>query len=334
MNKADGLVIESDSEIQLIRRIAQGGMSVVYEALQRGTAGFSKRVAVKMMLTKYTDDQKFLELFVDEAKLVADLVHENIVQTHHLGLTEGSNFYIVMEFVEGISMHEFILHHRLNDIQIPEKLAVHIVSRIARGLSYAHQAVDRSGNPLNIVHRDICPSNIMISNEGITKITDFGVAKAKSNSLNTDKWLMGKVPYMSPEQAACRELNFRSDVYSLGAVLFELLSGRCLRSEDANPREDNFAEIPIPWDLLPKDTGKTLIGLLEKMLNPDPECRSVNTNDLAVALEYYIYKDGYGPTIQTVRDYILETFPNLDFKQPIDEMPASSLISPDAEVDT
>ena len=323
----------SDSEISLIREIAQGGMSVVYEALQRGTAGFSKRVALKMMLTKYTDDQKFLELFVDEAKLVADLVHENIVQTYHLGKTGTGSFYIVMEFVEGISLHEFILHHRLNDIPIPEKLAVHLVSRIARGLSYAHHAKDREGNQLNIVHRDICPSNILISNEGITKITDFGVAKAKNSTLNTDNWLTGKVPYMSPEQAACREFDFRSDIYSLGAVLFELLSGHGLRPDDANPREDDFSLFPVPWEKLPPDTGKAIVGLLEKMLDPNPERRTASTNDLAIALEYYIYKDGYGPTIQTVRDYIRKTFPNLEFMQPIHERPASSLIAPEYSVE-
>jgi serine/threonine protein kinase len=300
-------------ELELIRRINEGGMSVVYEAFQYGAAGFTKRVAVKMLLRRLSENANFMKMFVDEAKLVADLVHENIVQIYHLGVMDDDTFYILMELVEGISMREFILHHRVTGKRVPENLAVHLVSRVVRGLAYAHNACDREGHALEVVHRDVCPGNILLAREGLTKLTDFGVAKAMTNTLNTRHWLTGKVPYMSPEQAACHESDYRSDIYSVGVVLFELLTGGGIRPLDADPRTQDFAAIPIPWEKLPEHTSSDLRNLLETMLDPDPDRRAHDTSALAVALEYYIYKDGYGPTVQTVKEYIQSSFPNLDF---------------------
>jgi eukaryotic-like serine/threonine-protein kinase len=323
----------AEGEVQLIRRINEGGMSVVYEAYKYGSAGFTKRVAVKMLLRHLSENSNFMKMFIDEAKLVADLVHENIVQIYHLGALDDA-YYILMELVEGISMREFMLHHKVNRKRVPENLAVHLISRVVRGLAYAHKASDRDGHPLEIVHRDVCPGNILLSREGLTKLTDFGVAKAMTNTLDTNRWLTGKVPYMSPEQAACRESDYRSDIYSVGVVLFELLTGEAIRPRDADPKTQDFAAIRIPWHKLPENTGSDLRALMEKMLDPDPDRRAYDTSELATALEYYIYKDGYGPTVQTVKDYIRTSFPHLNWEGPPDPVSNTELSEVEYRFDT
>jgi serine/threonine protein kinase len=303
--------IENRAAIQLLRKIAEGGMSVVYEGEQAGCDGFRKRVAVKMMHARWSDNECFMKMFIDEAKLVSDLVHENIVQIYQLGCTPQKEFYIVMELVEGLALHDLLRHHRNEKLRLPENLAVHVVSRIARGLAYAHEFKNRRGEVLGIVHRDVCPKNILITTEGLAKLTDFGVAKALTNSIGDD-WLTGKIPFMSPEQAQCGEVTFRSDIYSLGAVLFYVLTGGIpIRPSDANPDVDAFHRIPVPWVQLKNRAAPELIELLKTALAPEPENRFGDMAEMAKALEYHIYKDGYGPTIQTVEQYLRSVMPEL-----------------------
>lgn len=303
--------------IVLTREAGRGGMSVVYEGRRLGCEGFEKRVAVKMLLSKWSENRPFLDLFLAEAKLVSDLVHENIVQIYQLGQVPGGAYYMVMEYVHGIPLSEFVAYHVQRGVQAPEPLAVHIASRIARGLAYAHAFQDRTGQPLRIVHRDVCPNNILITAEGLSKLTDFGVATAAKQTGISRNWLAGKVKYMSPEQAAVRAVDFRTDMYSLGAVLFEILSGKPIRPPDSDPAEQDFAKIPVPWDVLPARTGKDLVEILRRMLDPDPAKRFQDTGEAARALEYYIYRDGYGPTIQTVEAYLRKAFPHLyDYSLP------------------
>ena len=297
--------------LELTRVIGRGGMSVVYEGRLVGVQGFDKKVAVKMMLEKTAGDPRFLKLLTEEAKLVADLVHENIVQTYHLGQMDAGIPYIVMEYADGISLHDFMTEHERRGTKIPEALAVHIASRIARGLAYAHAFKNETGTPLGIVHRDVCPKNIIITTIGLAKLTDFGIAKARGNAVIGDNWLTGKVKYMSPEQAMRLSVDSRSDIYSLGAVLFEMLAGVPVRPLDARPLDPGFALIPIPWEDLPATTGAGLIDVLRRMLDTNPDRRFQDTNEMARALEYYIYKDGYGPTIQTVEAYLRTTFASL-----------------------
>lgn len=303
--------IEDRWNIALTRKIAQGGMSVVYEGALRGCEGFEKKVAVKMLRDQWTRDARFMKLFIGEAKLVSDLVHENIVQIYQLGRIPDEAYYIVMEFVEGLPLRRFMDYHLQTGRPVPEPLAIHIASRIARGLAYAHTFKDRQGRRLDIVHRDVCPNNILMTTEGLSKLTDFGIAKALSLTVIGDNWLTGKIRYMSPEQAARGRVDFRTDQFSLGAVLFEMLAGTPIRPADVDPRTQDFAAIPIPWDRLPPATGAELAALLRRMLDPDPALRFLETSELARGLEYCIYKDGYGPTIQTVEAYLREHFPDL-----------------------
>jgi len=315
--------IRLDAPLELTRQIGQGGMSVVYEGRLVGAQGFDKKVAVKMLLEKTAADPRFLKLLTEEAKLVADLVHENIVQTYYLGQRADGIPYIVMEYADGISLHDFIAAHAARGTRIPEALAVHIASRVARGLAYAHAFRSDTGLRLDIVHRDVCPKNIIITTIGLAKLTDFGIAKAACNSVIGDHWLTGKVKYMSPEQAQRWPVDSRSDIYSLGAVLFEMLAGVPVRPADSKPLDPGFAAIPVPWEDLPSATGTALLQMLKRMLDPNPDRRFQDTNELARALEYYIYKDGYGPTIQTVEAYLRTSFPDLYSREQAPSSPSA-----------
>jgi serine/threonine protein kinase len=297
--------------IDLVRELARGGMSLVYEGRLHGSDGFEKTVAVKMMLDAWGENERFMQLCAAEARLVSDLVHENIVQIHQLGRTPAGQYYVVMEYVHGLPLRHFLDHHRMRNLSVPVPLAVHIASRIARGLAYAHSFHDEQGACLHIVHRDVCPSNILITTEGLAKLTDFGVAKATSMTLLDGRWLTGKVPYMSPEQAACGEVDFRADQFSLAAVLFELICGEPIRDPRLDPGKNKFSEMDIPWDKLPADLDGALRDVLERALHPDPGERYERTADMATALEFVIYRDGYGPTIQTVEAYMRKQFPYL-----------------------
>ncbi len=297
---------------RIVKKVADGGMGSVYQAIQDGVNGFQKTVALKTLLPKLSDNQKFVDMFIQEAKLVANLVHENIVQIYQLGKTpEG--YYFVMEYVHGLSLHEFIhFHVNVAKQPIPEKLAIFIASRIARGLSYAHSRTDTFNRPLNIVHRDVCPNNIMVTTEGLPKLTDFGIAMVSADVLGGRQQLVGKLTYMPPQQALREPVDFRADIFSLGAVLFEMLSGQRIRNGADEEAFKKLAESGhVDWDKLPADLNPDVLELLHGCMEVNPNDRYAATADVAKGLEYIIYKDGYGPTIQTLEAYLHQQFPYL-----------------------
>ncbi len=170
--------IQTELRYEIVRKIFEGGMGIVYEAEQHGTRNFVKRVAIKVIRQSYANQKTFIENFIGEAKLVADLIHTNIVQTYHLGST-GQVYFIAMELIRGANLEQFMQQLSDKHRPLPLELAVFIVSRIARGLAYAHGKTDRDGRLLGIVHRDVSFKNIMIAFEGDVKLTDFGIAKAR-----------------------------------------------------------------------------------------------------------------------------------------------------------
>ena len=220
--------IQSEFRYEVVRKIFEGGMGIVYEAEQHGARNFVKRVAIKIIRSNFASQKMFIENFIGEAKLVADLIHTNIVQTYHLGDTNGICF-IAMELIRGVNLEQFT--HQLTDKRrvLPMELAVFITSRVARGLAYAHAKTDKDGKPLGIVHRDVSFKNIMIAFEGDVKLTDFGVAKARGFLTDQEgEVIAGKADYMSPEQADFQITDKRSDLFSVGVVLAHLLLGRNL----------------------------------------------------------------------------------------------------------
>src|SRR5947207_3608728 len=222
-------------------------MGIVYEAEQHGTRDFVKRVAIKVIRQSYANQKTFIENFIGEAKLVADLIHTNIVQTYHLGAT-GQIYFIAMELIRGANLEQFSQRLAEKHRALPLELAVFIVSRIARGLAYAHAKTDKDGRHLGIVHRDVSFKNIMIAFEGDVKLTDFGIAKAKGLLIdNEGEVVAGKADYMSPEQANFQITDKRSDLFSLGVVLSNLLLGHNI-FKGASPEESRqrMLNLPIP----------------------------------------------------------------------------------------
>ena len=294
----------------MTRKLAEGGMGVVYEALQLGAGNFKKVVAVKLIREEFSAIEEFQKNFIGEARLVADLIHTNIVQTYHLGQI-GGQYFMVMEFVRGVNLEVFIEKHRALGRPIPLDLAAFIISRIARGLAYAHQKCDRDGRHLNIVHRDIGPKNVLLAFEGDVKLTDFGIAKALDLMYNEEgKVIAGKDEYLSPEQANYAVTDARADLFPLGIVLTELLLGKNLfRAIDRAQSRRNILGMPIPQFVkLRSDIDPKLEAIIQKALVRDRDHRYQSAFEMLTDLEMYLYSDRYGPTNEKLGVYIKELF--------------------------
>lgn len=295
-----------DLRYEIIRTIAEGGMGMVCEARQHGAGAFEKTVAMKFIRSEYAKIPEFRANFIGEAKLVADLVHTNIVQTYHLG-EMGGDLYIVMEYVKGANLDEILERHQRSGVRIPVDLAVFIVSRVCRGLAYAHMKRDREGRLLGIVHRDIGAKNVMIADEGDVKVTDFGIAKALDLMYNHEgDVIAGKDEYLSPEQVRREVTDARADIFVCGIVLAEILLGRNPFIGDS-PEEthDNILNMPLP-DFVKECPGvdAALVGILGRALARCREDRFNTAREMMQALEYYLYKDGYGPTNEKLAEYM------------------------------
>ncbi len=209
---------------RLVERVAFGGMAEVFKAKRSGVEGFEKVVALKRILPHLSDNKEFIDMFVDEAKVVAGLSHPNIVQIYDLGRISHS-YYIAMEYVHGRDLRSIEKREREKDLRMPLDLGLYVVSQLCAALEYAHRKRDDRGRAMEIVHRDVSPQNILISFEGDVKLVDFGIAKAATKAATTERGaLRGKLLYMSPEQAWGQPIDRRSDIFSLGIVLYELVT--------------------------------------------------------------------------------------------------------------
>ena len=318
--------IFNELHYEMTRKIAEGGMGLVYEAVQLGAGNFKKVVAVKLIREEYSAIEEFQNNFIGEARLVADLIHTNIVQTYHLGQV-GGQYFMVMEFVKGVNLEQFLERHRQLGKPLPVDLAAFIISRIARGLTYAHSKCDRDGRHLNIVHRDIGPKNIMVALEGDVKLTDFGIAKALDLMYNEEgKVIAGKDEYLSPEQATYAITDARADLFPLGIVLTELLLGKNIfRSHDRAQSRRNILTMPIPqFSTLRADIDPKLEAIIQRALQRDRDLRFQSAHEMMRELELYLYSDRYGPTNEKLSVYLKELFgikdpvlPTLSTRAPI-----------------
>ena len=213
---------------ELLERIGVGGMAEVWKARVAGIGGFEKILVVKKILPAFASNKTFIEMLLTEARLCAVLQHTNIVQTFENGEINGQ-YYIAMEYVNGYDLFKVLSRATQVGRRLPVDLCLFVAAEVAKGLAYAHNAKDTRGNPLNIIHRDVSPSNVLISESGEVKVMDFGVARATMGGNQSDGQsragvLKGKLGYMSPEQVTGQPFDARSDIFSLGIILYESIT--------------------------------------------------------------------------------------------------------------
>ncbi len=255
---------------QLMERVARGGMAEVFKAKSHGVEGFEKVVVLKRILPELAENQQFVEMFLNEARLSVALSHANIVQVFDLGREEDT-YFIAMEYVAGMDLGQAVRTCRRANAPCPVDLCVYIGCEVARALDYAHRRKDASGRPLGIVHRDISPQNVLLSYEGEVKVTDFGIAKARS-TVESAGAVLGKHAYMAPEQAEGRAVDARADVYSLGVTLYEVLAGRnpfFAQTADEMRRKALSGERK-PLREVRNDVPPALLELIDRALSRDP----------------------------------------------------------------
>ncbi len=267
-------------------RIAAGGMAEVHAARIAGEAGFEKLVAVKRMHPHLTGDPEFVAMFLDEARLAANVVSPHVVQTLDLGRDDDDALYIVMELVVGVSLSAIIRGGIRRDVVVPVPIACEILAQAAVGLDDAHRARTPTGVHLGIVHRDVSPQNVLVGEDGRVRLADFGVARAlvrhTHTSVGTTK---GKLGYYSPEQADARPLDHRSDVFSLGIVAWETLAGRRLFGSDGSSQIARIRSMPIPSpDSVRPEVGAEISRVVLRALERDPARRWQSAAELGAAL--------------------------------------------------
>jgi serine/threonine protein kinase/DNA-binding response OmpR family regulator len=277
----------------LLGLIARGGMAEIYKAKRKGVKGFEKIIAIKKILSGYGEDDKYIEMLVDEAKIAAELSHPNIIQIYDLG-RKDNYYFIAMEYVLGKDLREIQGRLREKDQWFPEEISLFLVIRILEALNYAHKAKDSHGHALEIVHRDVSPPNILISYGGDVKLTDFGISKASIKMHHTISGaLKGKLLYMSPEQARGEgTIDCRSDLYSVGVVLFELLTSKKLfldTSEMGVLKKVQNGEILNPREINP-NIDPALEKIILKSLNKDCDKRYQSAAAMIADLETFMVK--------------------------------------------
>ncbi len=303
--------IEYAGTFRLVRKIAVGGMATVYEAEQLGPAGFAKRIALKVIHPQYAKQKEWLQLFIDEAKLSANLMHGNIVQIYQLGEVAGE-YFIAMEFIQGPTLRLVIDRHWELGQRIPLPLAAYVASRVCRALDFAHNFVAPDKRRLDIVHRDVSPGNVMASWDGHIKLADFGIAKARTSidPAAGRQFLMGKKHYMSPEQILGLSVDARSDVFAVGVVLYELLALEPLFTEDITQLAiDEVAVHPTP-NIRAKIPGidPELEQIISVALNKDPALRPTAAA-MGHDLDEWCAAQTQIPSPDRLHDHLAKLFP-------------------------
>lgn len=321
----------------LVEKIATGGMAEVWKAYMRGVEGFQKVVAIKKILPHLSDNQDFIEMFIDEAKLAAQLNHNNIIHIYDLGKIQSS-YYIAMEYIDGFDLKTILRRGTERDQPMNVELALFVASKIAAALDYAHRKKDFEEKEMGLVHRDVSPQNVLISQEGDIKLCDFGIAKAASKASHTQAGaLKGKLQYMAPEQAWGRNIDRRSDIFALATVLFEMLTNRKLFSGDnelsilEQVREARVQPPSLYNDEVTPEIDKVVLKALQK----DPANRYQTAGELARDIDAILYSFRPTPTSADLAIYMhrlsspeLAAAPVHEQHEPVHEVPAPPVFAP------
>jgi serine/threonine protein kinase len=315
----------------LLERIGVGGMAEVFRAKTFGAEGFERLVAIKRILPHLVEDEDFVKMFVDEAKIAVRLSHPNIVAIHDLGRAEGT-LYIAMEFIPGRDLRAIYDYEYARNGKTSVGLSCHIVMKMCEALHHAHFATGPRGEPLQVIHRDVSPQNVLLSFDGEVKVADFGLAKARGRMVQTQAGVVkGKLAYMSPEQLRGDEIDHRVDVFGLGIVLYELLAGQRLflgPSDMDTLRRVYEAKVP-PIAPLNPEVPPDLEAIVRKALAKDRDQRYPTAIDMHDDLQGFVYSHGALAGASAVRTYLREVFPDAA-PSAQDEMPPFAAQAPNA----
>jgi len=297
-------------EYKILKKIATGGMAEVFLAKRVGMKGFEKLLAIKRILPQFSENEEFIAMFTDEAKIAAKLNHRNIVQIYDFGSQQGSH-YIAMEYIFGKDLRSILKKSKERGDQLPLAQCAYIITEAAKGLEYAHTLRDHFGNHLQIIHRDISPQNILISYEGEVTLADFGIAKAVSKSTETRAGVLkGKILYMSPEQAWGKSIDRRSDLYSLGVVLYEMVTQRKIFDADSEfsmLEKVRNAQIEFPPHVF-QNIPTNFLQIIQKALEKNPDHRYQSAHDMRVDLENYLLSTQERLSEKAIANYLKHLF--------------------------
>lgn len=302
---------------QIVAEIGRGGMAVVYLVRTIGNPEFSKLAVIKRPLSasvaeaEDSEDVTAHEMFADEVRLAARLNHNNIVQTFETG-KDNEGPYVVMEFLEGKSLSALLRRAKKNKVAIPRSLLLASVSETLGALEYAHDLADHDGSPLNIVHRDVSPSNIFLTYQGRVKLVDFGIAKAVDSHKTQAGMFKGKIAYMAPEQATqATDIDRRADIFSVGIVLWELLTGQRFWGKTSDfdiMHALVLGNIPLPASTEP--VPESLLAICRKAVSASPTDRYKDASEMQEALDAAIADEKLGTSTKQIATFLSDLFAN------------------------
>ena len=307
-------------------KVGAGGMAEIYKARVAGPDGFEKILVIKKILPAYAQNRAFIKMLIAEAKVSSALQHANIVQIYELGEIDGQ-YYIAMEYVFGADLLRVLTDCTRGGAKPGAGLVLYIISEICKGLAYAHEATDTKGRPLNIIHRDVSPSNILMSYDGAVKIMDFGVARADLERANKDRRqntasgvLKGKLGYMSPEQVIGAEIDRRSDIFALGIILFEALTlKRLFLGKTDLETLINIRDVKIGKKLRRHNyISAGIQDMLRKALAKDPRDRYQTATDFQEAILDYLFENRIRVSSRKLQDFLEELHGPESTAQPLD----------------
>jgi serine/threonine-protein kinase len=271
---------------ELVELAGEGGTAAVWRAIKRGAAGFSLSVAVKMIKPALTANAEYLQMFVEEARVGSELQHANIVQVHDFGQDEDETYFLVMEWVEGISLRGYVHSHTEVGLRTPWPLIAAIGIEALSGLGAAHER-HKGGQPAPVIHRDVSPENLLLGVNGVVKLSDFGFARAKDrlHRITEPGLVKGKVSYLSPEMTAGKPASVASDIFAAGVTMWEALTGRKLFPGEPYEAFRKIMQKEIaPLQPLRPDLPLKLLEVVGRALEPEPERRYASAGEMAAAL--------------------------------------------------
>ena len=301
---------------ELLKKVGTGGMAELFLARQPGIEGFEKLIVIKRILPHLTDSRhssQFVQMLLDEARLAAQLSHPNIIQIYDLGRVDDQ-YFIAMEYINGVDLSQILKREMEHGGYVPVEHVVKIATYVCEALSYAHKRTDDRGKPLRVVHRDVSPHNVLIAFAGGIKLTDFGIAKATSRMLKTRVGtIKGKWAYRSPEQCAGREVDHRSDIFSVGVLIYQMTT-RMLpfvgKTEKAF-MQSIMNDQPVPPSAHRKGYPAGLEAVLARALARDPDRRYPDALELQVALETFLMEQKVVSNSTLISRYVRERFHDL-----------------------